>query len=117
MAKKKSENSKNYLDFIPVISDKNTWNSDEEGNVTVFIENKGFFKKLTQILLHKPKVSQIHLEKFGSFLFPLIDGKKTIYEIGQEVHEHFGDEAEPLYPRLTQYMKMLNEYGFTDYIE
>ena len=42
---------------------------------------------------------------------------KTIYEIGQEVGAHFGDEAEPLYPRLTKYTKMLYSYGFIEYVK
>ena len=115
MSKEKKDRSKNYLDYIPVISEKYKWEADEEGNVTIFIENKGVFNRLAQKFLKKPKVSQLHLEQFGSYIFPLIDGKKTIYEIGQEVGAHFGDEAEPLYPRISKYFKMLHDYGFVDY--
>lgn len=115
MAKEKKESPDNYLDFVPIISDKHKWEADEEGDVTIFIENKGIFNRLAQKLLKKPKVSQIHLEKFGSFIFPQIDGKASIYEIGQKVKDHFGDEAEPLYPRLAEYFKMLYDYGFINY--
>ena len=104
----------NFLDLIPVISDKNRWEINEDGNVTIFKENKGVFNRLAQILLKKPKVSQIHLEEFGSFIFPLINGDDSIYEIGQKVKEHFGEKAEPLYPRLVQYFKMLYDNGFID---
>ena len=107
----------NFLDYVPVISDKHKWEADEEGNVTIFIENKGIFNWLAQKLLKKPKVSQLHLERFGSYIFPLIDGKTSIYEIGQKVKVHFGDEAEPLYPRLTEYIKMLHDYGFVNYLQ
>ena len=114
MAKNKKEGQDNYLDYVPVILDKHKWESDDEGSITIFIENKGIFNSLAQKLLKKPKVSQIHLEKFGSFIFPLIDGKASIYEIGQKVGAHFGDDAEPLYPRLTKYIKMLNDYGLIE---
>ncbi|MBP3718651.1 MAG: PqqD family protein [Eubacterium sp.] len=107
----------NFLDYVPVISDKHKWEADEEGNVTIYIENKGIFNWLAQKLLKKPKVSQLHLERFGSYIFPLIDGKTSIYEIGQKVKVHFGDEAEPLYPRLTEYIKMLHDYGFVNYLQ
>lgn len=114
--KRKMKRSKeNYLDYVPIISDKHKWEADEEGNVTIFIENKGVFNRLAQLLLNKPKVSQLHLEQIGSFIFPLIDGKASIYEIGQKVGERFGDEAEPLYPRLAEYFKMLHNYGFIEY--
>jgi len=36
------KSKENYLDFVPVISDKHKWEADEEGNVTIFIEIKGF---------------------------------------------------------------------------
>ncbi len=117
MSKKQKDRSDNYLDYIPVISDKYKWEVDEEGNVTIFVENRGLFNRIAQKLLKKPEVSQLHLERFGSYIFPLIDGKKTIYEIGQEVGAHFGDEAEPLYPRLTKYTKMLYSYGFIEYVK
>lgn len=111
----KKDGQDNYLDYVPIISDKHKWEADEEGDVTIYIENKGVFNWLAQKLLKKPKVSQLHLEKFGSFIFPLIDGKTSIYEIGQKVGERFGDEAEPLYPRLAEYFKMLQSYGFIEY--
>lgn len=115
MSKEKKNRSDNYLDYIPVRSDKYRWEKDEGGNVTVFVENKGVFNKLAQLILKKPKVSQVHLERFGSFIFPLIDGESTVYAIGQRVSEHFGDEAQPLYPRLSQYIRMLHDYGFIEY--
>ena len=112
MSKKKKEKSENYLDFIPVRSDKYKWEADEDGNVTIFVENKGVFNRLAQVLLKKPKVSQIHLQGIGNFIWPLIDGKTSIYELGISIKEHFGDEAEPLYERLAEYMRILERYGF-----
>ena len=105
----------NFLDYIPIRTEKYLWDTDEEGTVTIYIENKGVFHRLAQMLLKKAKVSQIHLEKMGSFIWPLIDGKRTVYDIGQKVSEQFGDKAEPLYPRLTLYIRTLKEYGFIKY--
>lgn len=99
--------SLNYLDFIPKHNDKHTWNTDEQGIVTVYVENKGVFNRIAQKCFDRPKVSQIHLEEMGSFIWPLIDGKRSVMEIGELVKEHFGEEAEPLYPRLAGYIKML----------
>ena len=90
-----------------------TWDSDaESGAVTLHIENKGFVKKLTQILLGKPKVSHIHLDEMGSFIWPILDGEKSIIEIGKDVSAHFGENAEPLYERLAKYFQILDSYGF-----
>ena len=48
----------------------------------------------------------------GSFIFLCVDGKRSVYDIGQLVKEKYGDEAEPLYERLSVYMKKLEEAGF-----
>ena len=114
--KKKAETSRNYLDLIPVRSEKHRWETDADGNVTIFLENKGLFNRIAQAVFKKPKVSQIHLEKFGSFIFPLIDGKTSVFHIGEAVREHFSEEAEPLYPRLVQYFRTLQDYGFIDFL-
>ena len=65
-------------------------------------------------ILKKPKVSQIHLDEMGNFVWPLIDGTRTVYEIAKLVKAEFGDKAEPLYDRLVQYIRNLEAYGFVE---
>lgn len=101
----------NYLDNIPVQICQR-YNEDEEGIVTLEIENKGFANKLAQKLLKKPKISYIHLDNFGSFVWKNIDGGKSIYDIGKDIEREFGDEINPLYERLAKYFQILSSYGF-----
>ena len=103
---------KNYLDYIPVHSEKYSYSISDGGNVTIYMENKGSFNKVAQTLFNKPKVSQIHLDEMGNFIWPLMDGKRTVYDISQLVKEEFGEKAEPLYNRLVQYVRNLESYGF-----
>ena len=104
--------AENYLERIPCHPDGMEWSVDSEGNVTLAIENKGFFQRLTQKLLKKPKVSYIHLDEMGSFVWPLIDGKTNIIELGKVVEDHFGEKAHPLYERLAKYFQILESYHF-----
>jgi len=110
--KNKKNSSKNYLDYIPVHIESLTFTIDDTGLVTLFIENKGLFHFLAQKFLNKPPVSQIHLDQMGSFIWTQINGIDSIYEIAQKVQEHFGKEAEPLYNRLVQYIRTLEDYRF-----
>ena len=112
MKKKKEVISQNYLEKIPVRPAHITWSANEEGIVTLDIENTGLFNRVAQKLLHKPKVSHIHLDETGSFVWPLIDGEKNIIELGKYVEEHFGEKANPLYERLAKYFQILDSYGF-----
>ena len=110
----KKVNNENFLDKIPVRKAGIEWSVDEDGKVTLQMENKGIANRIAQKLLKKPKVSYIHLDENGSFIWPLLDGDKTVYEIGQLVDEHFGEKAHPLYERLSQYIRTLEKYGFAE---
>ena len=105
----------NYLDKIPVKNEKIGWSADEKGIVTLEIENKGVFNKVFQLILKKPKITYIHLDEMGSFVWPLIDGKKDVIAIGKEVKEHFGEKANPLYERLSQFFVVLDSYKFVSF--
>lgn len=113
MAKKTSkEDLRNYLDFVPVHHEQYSYTTTDDGAVTVYVENKGIFNKIAQVIFKKPKVSQIHLDEMGNFIWPLINGKNTVYDIAMNVKEQFGDKAEPLYNRIVQYMRNLESCGF-----
>lgn len=102
----------NYLEKIPSHKEGIIWSKNSDGIVTLQMQNKGLANKIAQKLLKKPKISYIHLEQFGSFIWQQIDGKQDIMTIGKAVSERFGDEAEPLYERLAQYIKTLESNGF-----
>ena len=111
----KKNKSGNYLDKIPVKNPEIKWETDENGIVTLLVENKGFFNRAAQKLLKKPKVSQVHLDENGSFVWPLIDGQRDITEIGKFVDEHFGEKAHPLYERLSKFFQILESYNFISF--
>ena len=102
---------KNLLDCIPKRNIEN-FSIDEKGIVTLEIENTGVFNRIAQKLFKKPKITFIHLDEFGSFIWPLIDGETDISKLGEKVKEHFGEECEPLYPRLTKFIQILENYKF-----
>ncbi len=113
MRKKKNEN---YLDKKPVRANIK-WDTDSDGNITLQVENKGSMNKIAQVFFKKPKVSYIHLDEMGNFIWPMLDGEKDITEIGVLVKEHFGEKAEPLYERLAKYIQTLESYKFIEFKE
>lgn len=116
MGKRKDVISANYLDYIPKYSETIEYTIDQDGKVTILVENKGVANRIAQKLMKKPKVSNIHLDDMGNFIWPLIDGCRSIYDISKEVHEHFGEKAEPLYNRLATYFRNLESYNFVEFI-
>ncbi len=108
--KKKDEN---YIEKIPSVNKKITVN--DEGIVTLEVENKGIMNRIMQVILFKPKVSYIHLDEFGSFVVLKTDGKHSIFELGKLVEEKFGEKAHPLYERLSKFFQIMDSYGFIDW--
>ncbi len=116
MGKKKTlKIEQNFLEYKPNRNPSIGWSADENGVVTLEIENKGLMNRIAQKLFKKPKISFVHLDEMGSFVWPLIDGEIDILRIGELVKEHFGEKAEPLYERLAKYFKILESYGFVKF--
>lgn len=106
-------NQENFLERMPLRKSNIKWSVKDE-IVTLEIENKGFFNRLAQRFFKKPKISYIHLDEMGSFIWTLLDGKTNIIEIGKLVQEKFGEKANPLYERLSKYISILKCYGFLE---
>lgn len=113
--KKKRVILENYLERIPIRPDTIRWSAHADGKVTLQIENRGAFHWLAQKLFLKPKTSYVHLDEMGSFVWPLLDGEKSIMDLGRDVEETFGEKAHPLYERLAKYFQILDSYGFIDW--
>ena len=109
---KNKKQKPNYLEMIPVRNPEINWTTDEAGIITLEIENKGVANRIAQKLLKKPKITYIHLDENGSFVWPLIDGKRTVMDIAQLVDAHFGEKAKPLYERLVKFFQILESYNF-----
>lgn len=107
--------SRNYLDYIPVIHPGNTWEQQKNGGVTIHMVHRGFFAWIAQTLFFRPHISHIDLDTIGSFLFCRIDGQRTIGDLAALLKDTFGTDAEPLYERLLPYMQTLYNNHLIDY--
>ena len=106
----------NYLDKIPMIQQKQ-WEVLEDGIVEITVENKGFYNTLAQKLFKRPRFSFIKLDQYGSCVWKQIDGKKTIYEIGQGLKQSHKGAAKQLYERLSTYFGILEKNNYITFIE
>lgn len=102
MAKQKQ----NFLDYTPVRNPDFAW-SEEEGVVVVDMVHKGVYAAIAQKLFHRPRVSHIRLDEYGSFLWRRMDGQTDVGALGEMLDQEFGEAAQPLYPRLVKYVRIL----------
>lgn len=110
MNQKRTE--RNYLEYIPVRNEHLTWKTNAGGIVTLNVENTGFFNRFAQKYFRRPRYTHVHLDTLGSFIWPLIDGRRNVMELGNEVEIRFGEEAAPLYERLARFFQVLESYRF-----
>lgn len=106
----------NYLDLIPEKSSSLKWHTDLKERVILEVENTGIMNKIAQSLFNKPRFTKVHLDANGSFIWPLIDGKRTVADIALLVKEQFGEAAEPLYPIIIKYFQIVESYHFIRFV-
>lgn len=115
--KRKKEGSNiNYLDLIPRRNEALKWHRDLKERVILEIENTGIMNTIAQKVFGKPRFTKVHLDAQGTFIWPLIDGEKTVADIAALVKAEFGDKAEPLYPRIVKYFQIVESYNFIEFI-
>lgn len=100
----------NILERIPVRKSNITWQDAEV--ITLIIHRDSLFEKIMHKIFKRADEIKVELEEFGSFVWKNCDGKNNIFQISEKVRDHFGEKAEPLVPRLVQYMKILNNNSF-----
>lgn len=110
------KDSENFLDYIPKHNSRFEWSVNDKGNVEISVKNTGLFNRIAQIFFRRPKTSQIELVDMGTFIWNSIDGERSVYDIGKLVKDEFGDKAEPLYERLSVYIKTLHNNEFIVYV-
>ena len=104
---KKLKKTDNYLDLIPKIVNGQKWTEDGEGLVSIIILRNSLLEKMVRPFIKSPKTMTIDLDGLGSCVWKSIDGKRTVEEVGDKVKLEFGEDAEPLYERLSTYINIL----------
>ena len=108
---KKHANKENYLDRTPVRNPAMEYTVNDQGLVTVEVEWTGFYHRVAQKFFHKPRVSQIHLDRYGSFVWLQIDGEKTVHRLSLALEEEFGGMEKSL-ARLIKFLEILHDHRF-----
>ncbi len=104
--------SENIFDLKYYRKADQQWKLLEDGCVELAMEHNGVFAAIAQKIFKRPKVSYIKLDALGSFVWQELESSHDIMTVSEAVHQRFGEEAEPLLPRLGQFFNLLERYGF-----
>ncbi len=112
MKKKKIE--ENYLDYIPKRSQEVNWRNKEDGLIQIVVDRDSLYERIVRKLFFTPDSYKIDLDIMGTFIWNSIDGKRSLYDIAGLLQTKFGEDAEPLYQRLIQYINILKNNKFIE---
>ena len=111
--------SANYMDIVFVKNENFPWRIKEKSSasqpfdlVEVDMENTGFFNYIAQIFFKRPRVSHISLDKYGSTLWLMLDGKATVNDILQKMTAAFPDEKDKMLNRIVSFLTTLERTRF-----
>ena len=85
-----------------------------ENNMVVLLAPK--FRNRILVRYIMPKMKQPHypvlLDEFGTTVWDLIDGTRTVFEIGKMLKAQHGEKVEPVFDRLGLFVNMLAQRRF-----
>ena len=93
--------NEDILNIVFKVRDELEYEVNESGIVTILEKQdhkiQQIFRKLR---FNIPKYKKMELDQYSSEVFLLIDGIRTVEEIGIHLERKFGDKVNPLYERL-----------------
>lgn len=110
--KKKISEKDNLLDYVPVKYDKIETKINDNGLVDIIIPRDGWFDSLIRKIAKTPDKKVISLDSLGSGVWNAIDNKRNLYDISKIIKNEFGADADPLYDRLSSFIRLLSNNEF-----
>ncbi len=104
--------SANYMDIVFSKNADIRWRVKENSMVEVDMVNKGFFNSIAQKFFHRPRVSHIALDKYGSTLWFALDGTATVNDLLSKMNQTFPTESDKMLNRLVQFLTTLEKWEF-----
>lgn len=105
-----STKSENLLDIVFEHSARFPHETGEDGIVTVLERQDHPIQRFARKLKVKiPEYRRIDLDEYGSYVYSLLDGQRTVREVGQALDTKFGEQVQPLYERLSLFLTFLEE--------
>lgn len=89
---------------------KRRWERDENGNAVILIPKFGdnIIGRWIRDKLSRPHY-RLKLDEIGSFVWEHCDGSRSVEEIGEKLHNKFGEKVEPVHERLGLFFQSLEK--------
>ena len=103
------KSNEEVLNIVYKVCDSMEFEVNNEGIVTILEKQDQKIQNfLSKMKLSIPQYKKIELDEYCSTVFLLIDGNRTVKEIGKSLDEKYGDKVHPLYERLLIFLKHID---------
>jgi len=58
----------------------------------------------------------VNLDAYGSLVWTAMDGKRTVRQLGKKLKDRFGEDVEPIYRRLAEFLSLLERNTIISYV-
>ena len=103
------KSNEEVLNIVYKICDSMEFEVNNKGIVTILEKQdhkiQNFLRKMKFSI---PQYKKIELDEYCSTVFLLIDGNRTVKEIGKSLDEKDGDRVHPLYERLLIFLNHID---------
>lgn len=103
---------RNYLDRIYIPNPGQTWKEGRDGMIVVDQVHRGFFHWIAKRCFHRPGISHIALDGYGSALWKELDGEHTVHDIVQKMERYYPEEQTRMLARVVAFMGILEMHHF-----
>jgi hypothetical protein len=101
----------NLLDLIPEIICR--WEKNQEGKIYLLVPRfRSPLLRKIGMKFGRSEWVRIILDEKGTKSWGLINGKRSVHEIGELLEKEMGDSVKPVYDRLSQFITILFKNKF-----
>ncbi|MGD6816419.1 PqqD family protein [Metabacillus sp. 84] len=105
MFKRKKE--RNLLELVPLLADHVSFERKENGKGILLVQRTNAVERFSVRFLKQPAVRTIQMDEYGTFILSEMGEEATVDDLASRMSAHFGENAEPVLPRLTKFLQIL----------
>lgn len=87
-------------------------NEENEGLCKVLVPRKSWIERFSIRFLRQSSVIEVQLDPLGSFVIQRCNGNHSVQQISDDLASYFGEEAEPVLPRLVKFLEIVEVNGW-----
>ncbi|KZZ85382.1 PqqD family peptide modification chaperone [Bacillus sp. SJS] len=105
MFNKKKE--RNLLELVPLLANHVELQMKDGGKGVLIVQRANWAERFSIRFLKQPSFRTIQMDEYGTYALSQMKNDATVADLANAMSAHFGEDAEPVLPRLTKFIQIL----------